>query len=306
MELMTHWRQQIHDTSVQFQTVEVPHTFYILAETSLNFELALIAELESAIPLFAEQDMVEDTPHLYQVDSNTKLLKALLEAGIGQYALCFIWSSHDVEDILHHLRHFCQVVDPQGSKYWLRFWDPRVFPYFQQGMNPWQTHHFYTGIAAIGCEDYRNPEVLRLFHKPEEQTKLQEINEEDTGWNKQGTPVLSTHLETCLMQGFQTYHHYQLAQQLFNHHPKSEMLDFTDLEAWVKTQSDQLIDWKVDDTDIHDNLITAAWLQNQDMTQIRQHAKETNAQVIGLYSFSLSLLQKAKAAYHSEYKELNS
>ncbi len=162
MELVTHWRQQIHDTSAQFQTVEASHAFYVLAETSLNFELALIAELESAKPLFAEQDMAEDTPHLYQVDSNTELLKALLEAGIGQYALCFIWSSHDAEGILHHLRHFCQVVDIQGPKYWLRFWDPRVLPYFQQGMNPWQAHHFYTDIAAMGCEDYRNPEVLRL------------------------------------------------------------------------------------------------------------------------------------------------
>ncbi len=135
---------------------------------------------------------------------------------------------------------------------------------------------------------------------------MEETNEEDAGWNRQGTPVLSTHLETCLMQGFQTYYHYQLARQLLDQYPKSEMPDFVDLEAWVKAQSDQLIDWKVDDTDIHDNLITAAWLQNQDMTQIRQHANETNAQVIGLYSFSLSLLEKAKAEYHSDHKESQS
>ncbi|WP_241086187.1 DUF4123 domain-containing protein [Candidatus Vondammii sp. HM_W22] len=298
MDLVTHWQQLLEKHSPP--GADGPD--YVLAESRLNFDLSLLSETAPSrpMPLFEDMAMAEYTPHLYRIEADEahkEVLHQLLQAGIGQHGLCFIWSPLDGDALLSHLRRHSQVEDADGQRHWLRYWDPRVLPYLQQGMQPQQAGFFYSGIHRIGCEDYRDPQKLCLFQ--EKHGPPPQHNRGADDWGGPGIPLLPPGLARQLMQGFQAYTHYRLARHLFDDYPKAEQIPLDELEAWVWSQSETLLKRGVDDSEIQRRLISAAWVQGQDLAETGQDANDR-----GLHSYSETLWRQARADYHSSTEEL--
>ncbi len=288
MELAEHWFTLLEQHGVELAAnMDQPLNLYVIAETSLKFELDYLAEVYAPLALFPEENMQDETPHLYPIKKNDadELLHELLGASIGEQGLCFIWSVEQPENLLVHLQNYTKAKDENQMLYWLRFWDVRVLPSFQKGLTEDEQQHFYQNIKAIAVEDYRNAKQIKLYKAPENTLSGK------TGQNR-GPMPMGRQLKATLMQGFQRYIQYQLANQLYMDYAK-ESLNSAQTESWVIQQSQQLLDWQVTNSEVHVNLIKTAWLENIDMQRIREQANIDHAQTTGLFSYSQQRLETA-------------
>jgi hypothetical protein len=226
-----HWQATLKEILLAGDT-----QLYVLVESSVDFDLEFLAETHQNTPLLSEQDLEDQTLHIYHIPlvELDDLLPSLLIAGLGKNALCFISSILSMTDLLAQLHRYTKARDKNNELYWLRFWDTRVMPTWVNNLNADEYTNFFFGIRQIWVEDYKDPQNILNFTA----SSIPEIQKSDkpNTWNDKQEMLLRPELQQQLVIGHREYLCYQLSKKLINEYPQKDKIDMKEVEDWVNEQ----------------------------------------------------------------------
>lgn len=101
-------------------------------------------------------------PYLVRLPPDSALLDKLVAEGWGNSWGVFLTCDTDFVTLRRHLRHFLEVLLPDGKQVYFRYYDPRVLRVFLPTCNPTETNEFFGPIKYYLAEDDK-PETLLRF-----------------------------------------------------------------------------------------------------------------------------------------------
>ncbi len=108
------------------------------------------------------EDLAKFAPYLVQLPKDSQLLVALIQEGWGKSWGVYLTSASDLQEVRRHLRHFLQVLLPDGKQVYFRFYDPRVMRVFLPTCAPDETTQFFGPIQSYLVEDENSDTLMRF------------------------------------------------------------------------------------------------------------------------------------------------
>jgi len=109
--------------------------------------------------------LAQVAPYLVRLKPDSLLLEKLVREGWGQSWGVYLTCSGEIQEVRRHLRHFLEVMLPEGKQVYFRFYDPRVMRVFLPTCTPEETNYFFGPIQNYLAEDEKPEGLLHFSNK---------------------------------------------------------------------------------------------------------------------------------------------
>jgi len=106
--------------------------------------------------------LAQVAPYLVRLKKDSVLLEKLVREGWGESWGVYLTCASEFSDIRRHLRHFLEVMLPEGKQVYFRYYDPRVLRVYLPTCTFEETDYFFGPIQNYLMED-EDPESLLQF-----------------------------------------------------------------------------------------------------------------------------------------------
>jgi hypothetical protein len=104
-------------------------------------------------------------PYLVQLHRDAQVTDRLLQDAWGSSVVCFLGTSREPADLLHHLRHFLYATLPDGRQAYFRFYDPRVLRSFLPTSSGAQLDDFLRDAIDWFVMESTDPDEARVYSR---------------------------------------------------------------------------------------------------------------------------------------------
>jgi uncharacterized protein DUF4123/FHA domain-containing protein len=106
--------------------------------------------------------LAQVAPYLVRLQKDSALLEKLVRDGWGESWGVYLTCASEFHEVRRHLRHFLEVMLPDGKQVYFRYYDPRVLRVYLPTCTFEETDSFFGPIQNYLIED-EDPETLLQF-----------------------------------------------------------------------------------------------------------------------------------------------
>jgi len=106
--------------------------------------------------------LAQVAPYLVRLKKDSVLLEKLVRDGWGESWGVYLTCASEFLEVRRHLRHFLEVMLPEGEQVYFRYYDPRVLRVYLPTCTFEETDYFFGSIQNYLMED-EDPETLLHF-----------------------------------------------------------------------------------------------------------------------------------------------
>jgi hypothetical protein len=106
--------------------------------------------------------LAQVAPYLVRLKKDSLLLEKLVRDGWGESWGVYLTCASEFNEVRRHLRHFLEVMLPEGKQAYFRYYDPRVLRVYLPTCTFEETDNFFGPIQNYSMED-EDPESLLQF-----------------------------------------------------------------------------------------------------------------------------------------------
>jgi len=106
--------------------------------------------------------LAQVAPYLVRLKKDSLLLEKLVRDGWGESWGVYLTCASEFNEVRRHLRHFLEVMLPEGEQVYFRFYDPRVLRVYLPTCNFEEINYFFGPIKNYLMED-EEPETLLQY-----------------------------------------------------------------------------------------------------------------------------------------------
>jgi pSer/pThr/pTyr-binding forkhead associated (FHA) protein len=106
--------------------------------------------------------LAQVAPYLVRLKKDSLLLEKLVRDGWGESWGVYLTCASEFNEVRRHLRHFLEVMLPEGKQAYFRYYDPRVLRVYLPTCTFEETDYFFGPIKNYLMED-EDPETLLQF-----------------------------------------------------------------------------------------------------------------------------------------------
>ena len=106
--------------------------------------------------------LAQVAPYLVRLKKDSLLLEKLVREGWGESWGVYLTCASEFHEVRRHLRHFLEVMLPEGKQVYFRYYDPRVLRVYLPTCTFEETDYFFGPIQNYLMED-EDPENLLKF-----------------------------------------------------------------------------------------------------------------------------------------------
>ncbi len=106
--------------------------------------------------------LAQVAPYLVRLKRDSLLLEKLVRDGWGESWGVYLTCASEFQEVRRHLRHFLEVMLPEGEQVYFRYYDPRVLRVYLPTCTFEETDYFFGPIQNYLMED-EDPDSLLQF-----------------------------------------------------------------------------------------------------------------------------------------------